>query len=179
MEKSSENVISNVENFVRTKLPEWFIDSHVEVVVDEALKLQKIYPSSDEEVITIASWLHDIGHEICEGPGYNRKVSEHHIVGEQISRDFLTSIDYDAEKMKHVLQCIVSHRTSRPPDPETIEAKIVFSADNLAHFSSTENIVKVMGKKKFFEKLERDLQCDMLPEAKMRAEKLFKSLKEV
>lgn len=76
------------------------------------------------------------------------------------------------------MHCVLAHRTSKPPAPETIEAKIVASADNLAHFAEWETLTKNMSVEKALMKVRRDIHSDfMLPEAVARANELAKKYK--
>ncbi|MBM3200748.1 HD domain-containing protein, partial [Candidatus Woesearchaeota archaeon] len=158
--------MSQVEKFARTKLPKIFINNHVKKVVQEALWLCKFYPEADKEVVKTGAWLHDVTHLVG---GYKGK-DEHNIASSKTAKEFLTSINFDKNKLKKVIHCIKAHRTSTPPEPRTKEAKIVASADNLAHFVMADFLVKRMGLKRVVKKLRRDLRSKfMLPEASEKA----------
>jgi 23S rRNA maturation-related 3'-5' exoribonuclease YhaM len=157
-----------IESFVRSKLPKYFVDNHVREVVEEALWLCGFYPKADKEIVNIGAWLHDITHPIG---GY--KGEDHNIASSKTAKAYLTSINFKKNKLKEVIHCIEAHRTSRLPEPETIEAKIVASADNLAHFTMFDFLSKKMGLEKATTKLKRDLNSKfMLPEALDKAKKL-------
>lgn len=155
--------MDKIEKFVRSKLPAFFINEHVKEVVKEALWLCKFYPNADEKIVEMGAWLHDITHS----------VENHHIASAKTAKEFLNSINFDKNKLKGIIHCIKAHRTSRPPEPKTIEAKIVASADNLAHFTMFSFLSSRMGLDKAISKLKRDLQSRfMLPEALEKAKKL-------
>ncbi len=161
--------MDKIEKFVRSKLPKFFINKHVKKVVQEALWLCKFYPKADKEVVRTGAWLHDITHIVG---GYKGRV-EHNIASSKTAKEFLTSINFDKDKLKKVIHCIKAHRTSISPEPKTIEAKIVASADNLAHFTMVDFLIKRMSLKRVIKKLKRDLESKfMLPEALEKARRL-------
>jgi len=172
----------DVEEFVRSKLVKYFVDGHVITVVKEAAMLCDFYPRADKEVVRIGAFLHDVGH-VCFGADYyddNGKSVDpapHNIRSVAISKPYLEGENLPKEQVTKILHCIEAHRTSQPPTPETIEAKIVASADNLAHFVDFDDLSSKMGLNKSVMKLKRDLAIDfMLPEALDRAKKLTKEI---
>jgi putative nucleotidyltransferase with HDIG domain len=158
-----------VESFVRQKLAEFFVEEHVVKVVENALWLCEFYPDADRDLVETAAWLHDIGHIRFGREYYEKQDAEeggHHLRGVKMARGFLESQHFAKDKMEAVLHCIESHRTREPPDPETIEARIVASADNLTHFDTFDKLVERMGFDFAFKKIQRDIRSDfMLPEA--------------
>jgi len=167
--------MNKIESFVRSKLPKYFVDEHVKEVVKEALLLSNFYPDADKEVIRIGAWLHDIIHPLG---GY--KGEDHNIASSKTATEYLKSINYNKIKLKKVIHCIEAHRTSRPPEPRTIEAKIVASADNLVHFTKFDFLLKKMDIKKVTRKLKRDLSSNfMLPEALKKAKELFVDIEKI
>lgn len=157
-----------IESFVRSKLPKYFVNNHVKKVVEEALWLCEFYPKADREIVNVGAWLHDVTHP-CGGYGRDN----HNIASSKTAKAYLTSINFNKNKLKKVLHCIEAHRTSIPPEPKTIEAKIVASADNLTHFIMFDFLSEKMGFEKLIEKLKRDLNAKfMLPEALEKAKKL-------
>lgn len=160
--------MDKIENFVRSKLPKYFVDKHVKEVVKEALLLSDFYPKADKEIVKVSSWLHDITHPLR---GY--KGEDHNIASSKTAAEYLKSINYDKDRFKKVIHCIKAHGTNRPPEPKTIEAKIVASADNLVHFTKFDFLSKKMGLEKATNKLKRDLDSKfMLPEALDKAKRL-------
>ncbi|MBU0636184.1 HD domain-containing protein [Candidatus Micrarchaeota archaeon] len=171
-----------IEDFVRSRISDEFVDKHILLVVKEAKWLCGFYPEADKEVVETAALLHDVGQTWVGKPPHktNESNEKHHIVGRKIAETFLPTIGFPAEKIPNVLHCIESHRTRRPPEPETIEAKIVASADNLAHFTGVEFLRENLGEERVLAKLERDLSSKfLLPEALAKAEKEYKKLKKL
>ena len=113
------------------------IEYHIRVVVKNALKLAKIY-NADEEIVEIASWLHDIGRARGLKP---EEDNQHHILGAKKAEEILKNLNYDENKIKKIISCILCHRGSKDDYiAETIEEKIVSNADAMAHFDSFLNL---------------------------------------
>ena len=165
--------VSQIKELARKKLPDFFIRQHVKYVVRHALELCNHYKEADKLVVELAAWSHDIIHPIA---GYDG--NDHHVPSSELARNYLTSLGLDNKKVKKVVHCVKAHRTSRPPEPRTIEAKIVASADNLSHFSNFDFLVRRKGLDWAYAKIKRDLDSDfMLPEALEEAEDILEGIK--
>ena len=112
---------------------------HIKAVVKNALLLQEKL-GGDKEVIEVSAYLHDIG------KGKNREKKEmhegHHITGEKRAIEILKTLGADKDFIKKVAHCVLSHRGSKDPKPETLEAKIVNNADAMAHFDAFPELLK-------------------------------------
>jgi len=135
------DIISQVRDFVENECKKPTskygyepFEFHFAPVVDYARKLSDEY-GGDKELITIASWLHDVG-SIIEG----RK--DHHISGAKIAEGKLTELNYPIEKIELVKKCILNHRGSEHNVRESLEEKIVAEADVLSNFDNLSGIFK-------------------------------------
>jgi len=165
--------IDKIKELAKKELTPDFFENHVKLVVKEAKWLLKFYPEADEEVVEAACWLHDIVH-----PSSGYKGDDHNVASAKRAEIFLREIGVDDDKIKKIIHCIMSHRTSRPPEPETIEAKIVASSDNLSHFDGFDYLVKKRGREWAENKIKKDLKVKfMLPEAIEYAKKKMKEIK--
>lgn len=81
---------------------------------------------ADLEVVELAAWLHDFTR--IQGDD-----EDHHLSGAEEARKLLEGLHYDQAKIEEVCHCILSHRGSDDFPARTIEAKIVASADAMAH----------------------------------------------
>ncbi|MCK4636106.1 MAG: HD domain-containing protein [Candidatus Moranbacteria bacterium] len=101
---------------------------HVMRVHNLALTLSK-NEDIDLEVIKIATLLHDIGgkKEIEDSTGK----TDHAIESAKMAKSILEKLGYSEDKVKHIQDCIVSHRYRTGNKPKTKEAEIVFDADKL------------------------------------------------
>ena len=174
-------IIEEIEKFVRNKSPDFFVEHHIKTVVSESLKLSEKYPEADKEILEVAAWLHDVGHDFEKCGNTKAYIDErsHHIRSAELTKEFLTKINFSKEKIDKIIHCIESHRTRTPPEPKTIEAKIVASADNLSHFIEVDTLFKKLGAAEGFAKLKRDLKADfMLPEALEKANEIMKEIKD-
>ena len=83
----------------------------------------------DLEVLQAAALLHDIGgaKEMSDATGNTDHAQE----SAKMAAPILENLDFPSEKIKHIQDCIISHRYKNKREPETIEAKILFDADKL------------------------------------------------
>ncbi|EKE29948.1 MAG: hypothetical protein ACD_2C00073G0036 [uncultured bacterium (gcode 4)] len=101
---------------------------HVMRVYNMALRLAE-NQDVDLEVIKIACLLHDIWwmREMNDPTGN----TDHAIESSKMAEPILKSFGIDEEKIRHIQNCIVTHRYRTWNRPESIEAKIVFDADKI------------------------------------------------
>jgi uncharacterized protein len=101
---------------------------HVMRVYNLALKLAE-GEDADMDVIKAAVLLHDIGgpKEANDPTGE----TDHAVESAKMAYKILKDLDYPEQKIKHIQECIVSHRYRSENRPKTIEAQIVFDADKL------------------------------------------------
>jgi len=102
---------------------------HTERVYNLCLLLAKDDPLVDLEVLELASLLHDVA-RVKEDNDSSGK-TDHAILGAQMARDFLKTLNFSEDKIKSVETCIMSHRYRTENKPQTKEAKILFDADKL------------------------------------------------
>lgn len=88
--------------------------------------------------------------------------------------EFLKNTDLDERKIEIICHSIETYRTSKPPWPDTIEGKIVFSADNLSHFDNFKFLVEKGGIDWATNKVKRYIESEyMLPKAVEYAKKMM------
>jgi len=141
-------------------------DTHVKYVVEYAKELAKKL-NANEEVVEISALLHDIAQ-------IDDSYETHDVDGGNYAERYLTSLNYDLEKVAMVKHCILAHRGSKSIPRETIEAECVASADAMAHFRSIPEMFYLVyvdfgkdveeGKQMLKDKLERSYR-KMIPEA--------------
>jgi putative nucleotidyltransferase with HDIG domain len=107
---------------------------HFDPVADYAGKLAREL-GADEEVVTLAAWLHDIG-SIMRG----RK--DHHLTGAKIAERKLREFGYPEEKIALVKKCILNHRGSQRKRRKSLEEKILAEADTMSNFDNIAGIFK-------------------------------------
>lgn len=110
---------------------------HVIPVVKNALLLSEKL-NADEDIVEMASYLHDIARRLGKKNNIQEyvKKNRHHIEGEKLAREFLRRKEYSEEFIDKVAHCVLTHRGRAKPDPETIEAEIVACADAMSHFDT-------------------------------------------
>jgi uncharacterized protein len=102
--------------------------NHVMRVYNLALHLAE-NEEVDLDVIKAAALLHDIGgkKEVDDPTGK----TDHAIESSKMAEPILNNLGYSKDKIKHIQDCIISHRYRTENKPQTKEAKIVFDADKL------------------------------------------------
>jgi len=108
---------------------DWCWKEHIESVVKYSKQLAKKL-KADEEVCELAAWLHDII-KIRD-----RQRELHHVKGSEEAEKILKKLGYPQDKIEKVKHCILTHSSDKNYSPESIEAKIVSSADAMAHFDN-------------------------------------------
>ncbi|HBB37415.1 MAG: Metal dependent phosphohydrolase [Candidatus Moranbacteria bacterium GW2011_GWC1_45_18] len=101
---------------------------HVNRVYNNALKISKD-EKIDLEVVKIAILLHDIGGS-KEMKSKSGKF-DHAIESAKIAGPFLQKLGFSEEKIRHICDCIITHRYRTENKPKTKEAQIVFDSDKL------------------------------------------------
>ncbi|OIO08474.1 hypothetical protein CO115_00950 [Candidatus Falkowbacteria bacterium CG_4_9_14_3_um_filter_36_9] len=102
---------------------------HIIPVVGHSLFLAKKL-GADKEAVELAAYLHDYSSLLD-----HNTAKDHHNHSSLLARKILTGLKYPEEKIKEVVYCIYTHRGSIKLKRETLEAKIVASADAMSHIS--------------------------------------------
>ncbi|KKQ44488.1 MAG: hypothetical protein US63_C0026G0007 [Candidatus Moranbacteria bacterium GW2011_GWC2_37_8] len=142
------------ENFDDNLMSFWNV--HLKPVIDIAKKLAVKY-EADLEIVWLAAVLHDIGQF--------DDIENHDTVGSEKAYKILFERGYSEEIAAKVRDVILTHRV-KSYLPETLEQKIVATADAMAHFTTAHYVwMAYISKKPFAElmkkfsgKIQRDFQ---------------------
>lgn len=167
-----KNNLQKIIQEAKKRYSEDFWKYHIIPVVRNALSLTKEIPEANEQVVELASYLHDIAR--FQARGELSLMSNHHLVGAQMAGELLEKYSYDLDFISHVEDCIISHRGSKGPSPKDKEAEIVACADALSHFDTIFFVLNVFLQNDTFkesilrieQKILRDWNRLTLPEAK-------------
>jgi len=102
---------------------------HVMRVFNLAKTIAKTESGVDPEVLQLSALLHDIGGAKESNDPTGR--TDHAVVGSEMAEEILGGLGYDPARIRHVKDCILTHRYRTDKKPESIEAKILFDADKL------------------------------------------------
>ena len=102
---------------------------HVNRVYNICLHLMEDEKDIDKEVIQVAALLHDIA-RIREDRD-NRGNTDHAVLGAEMAEPILKRLSFSEDKIKHIQDCIITHRYRTNNRPKTKEAMILFDADKL------------------------------------------------
>ena len=83
--------------------------------------------NADKEIVRLGAIFHDIGRE-KETEG---EIQDHAQWGKKETHSILTEYGYEPETVQSVTRCVESHRYSKGPQPDTLEASVVADADDL------------------------------------------------
>ncbi|MFH1565339.1 MAG: HD domain-containing protein [bacterium] len=101
---------------------------HVMRVFNLSLHLAK-NDNVDLEVLKAAALLHDIARVKEDNDPTGE--TDHAVLSAEMAEPILKDLKFSKEKIKHIQDCIISHRYKTGNKPQTIEAKILFDADKL------------------------------------------------
>jgi len=101
---------------------------HVMRVYNLCLRLAR-NEEVDLEVLKISALLHDIA-RAKEDNDQSGEI-DHAKLSAVMARAILQKLDFPEEKIKHIQDCIISHRYRTGDGPTTKEARILFDADKL------------------------------------------------
>ncbi len=169
-----------IEHLIRElcKGQEDILDNHILYVVRYSKQLAQQL-GADEEIVEIAAWLHDIKKLTGEK-------EDHHIHGAEEAETILKELNYPLEKIEKVKECILTHSSDERYPPQSIESKIVASADALAHFDNFAGVAYVAfhsrklsreeGRKWIIQKYQKSMK-KIMPEAKEIVKEKYNAIK--
>lgn len=110
----------------------WIFPNHIDIVIDSSMRfIERYYPQANKEIVFLASLLHDTGLV------YNRTKDDaygHEERSIEYSKKILKKYKYKDQIIQQVIQAISA--TEPQNKTETIESKIVRTADAYSHFVS-------------------------------------------
>lgn len=189
MDKLSK-VIDIVKGYYAKKNPvidwnKWVFEGHIEIVASWVEEISKKYEFDKESTLT-AAYLHDLAYAWTSknDPDLDKK-------SEIEARKVLKEVGYSEERVSFIVDKIIhSHGIHDGKEPDSMEAKVLATADALAHFISDFYSVICWNHYLFedkdlnayktwvLKKIERDINSKIFfKEYKKLAEPYYKSLK--
>ena len=110
--------------------------SHVQEVMNIALKLAESYPQTDLEILKLAVIFHDVNYESYETHVENSI---------EVAKNFFNQQKYPEDRTKHVLEAMLSHsgpHRRKLGDTNLIEGKILYDADKFRAATTQEGFEK-------------------------------------
>jgi len=125
-----EDRFKKIEEIAEERLKDCSAHSieHVKRVYSLCLKLAE-NQEVDLGVLRVAALLHDIGGKVELNDLTGN--TDHAFVGAEMVSPILKNLNFSDKEIKHIQDCILSHRYKNEHEPKTIEAKILFDADKL------------------------------------------------
>lgn len=131
--RKQQSIVKQVHEFVReecegfSELDDVF-EHHIMGVKTFAEKLADLY-KANKFVVLLAAYLHDINYIQT----HNHDV--HEIEGSIYVKEYLSQFNIDPEDVELVSLCVLHHRGSKRSKRESIEEKIIASADAMDHIN--------------------------------------------
>jgi len=132
-EYNYSSLVSEIRDFVieeaktTTKIDSWFLPQHLMEVERFANVLCDKFPEADRDIVGLGVWFHDIGRLRGQDEG-------HDVYGAEEAKRVLDDKDFDSGKIEKVYAVCRSHRC-KDVKPESLEAKILATADAMSHFT--------------------------------------------
>lgn len=112
----------------RTDWADWLWKRHVPVVVEQARILAERF-GADTELAEAAAWLHDIA-----DVKMNRAAQGHREESLRMARELLESAGYNAKEIALVVDdALAKHGCRQGVEPDSLEGRVLATADALAH----------------------------------------------
>lgn len=110
---------------------QWIWQHHVPVVAAKALELSQEY-SADADLAVAGAWLHDFGDAFV-----HRFDAVHQVVTTKEATRVLQRAGYSATEIATILDDIIApHSCKDGKMPQTVEAKVLATADAIAHLTT-------------------------------------------
>ncbi|MBU4245422.1 MAG: HD domain-containing protein [Nanoarchaeota archaeon] len=91
--------------------------------------------SVDSDVLKAAALLHDIARVKEDNDSSGN--TDHAVLSSAMAIPILRDVGFPIDKIRHIQNCIISHRYRTGSEPQTKEAQILFDADKLDILGST------------------------------------------
>jgi len=110
---------------------DWLADNHVLVVADFATELARRY-GADEDLARAGALLHDIADVKMRGRG-----AEHEAESLRMARELMHEAGFEARDIHLVVDDAIRYHSCHGDEhPESVEGKILSTADSLAHLKT-------------------------------------------
>ena len=129
MKNNIQKIKSNLEDDIKFSkhCDSWFYEEHVLVVEKLALDLCTLYPKANRYAVILGVWFHDIG----RAHGHNE---EHDLYGANYAKKILKKNNFDQDFIDLVVNSCKTHSCSENGNPDSLEGKILATADALSHY---------------------------------------------
>lgn len=124
-EKEYNKLIEDIKILLNDICKDDRVKYHINPVVEIACKMAKDL-NANIQIVEIAAYLHDITKMLGD-----RK--NHHITGAKYAEQFLSKYKMDKEFIIEIKKCIIKHRGTYEFTRDTLEEKIIATADAVAH----------------------------------------------
>lgn len=120
-----EILINEIKKLLTDLCKDDRVKYHIDPVVKIACEMAKEL-KADLQVVEVSAYLHDITKITGDR-------NHHHITGAEYAEEFLSKYNIEKEKIEQIKNCIKKHRGSSEYTRDTVEEKIIATADAVAH----------------------------------------------
>lgn len=124
-DKKYKVLINDIINLLNDICDDGRMKYHIIPVVEISLKMAEEL-KADKQVVEISAYLHDVTRILGDR-------ENHHITGAKYAREFLKKYEIDTDKIQLIEKCIKNHRGSVDNKRESIEERIIATADAMSH----------------------------------------------
>lgn len=165
MDTKIEQIKEHVRGLAQRANMTWLFKDHIEVVAEQAQWLLDKLPEADRTIVMLSVWLHDIYYFIDLS-----RADEHAELGAVEADRLLKNAGFDERIIKGVVHAVAAHGVKKNR-PQTVDAKILATADAMSHFTNRFFLSLAFGKEgsdvdHFIEfglkKLDRDMNGDKM-----------------
>lgn len=157
-------------------------DEHILIVIKYGKILAKKL-NANSLVVELACLFHDYASVLDK-----KYVEEHHLYGSQFAREILTKNQFPGDIVDKTCDCIFTHRASKGLKPASLEARVVASADAIAHIKNVKSLLRYAyatkeksvqdGADWVLKKVKKSYK-KVMPEARYLVDKKCKSIEQV
>ena len=104
----------------------WFYNAHLLAVEKNTKFLLARVPKANKEIVMLGAWLHDLQH-------VKKMKGNHEQIGASEAGKILKKFNYSLKEIKKVKEIISTHSCNKK-QPKSVEAKILATADAMAHY---------------------------------------------
>ncbi len=125
-------LISNYYTSSKDDIAQWMWQNHLPFVAKTSEELSQKF-NADKDLSVAGAWLHDFGDAFAR----RHSKEQHEEVIKSESRKVLAESGYSDEETREILEVIIEpHSCKAGNPPQTIEGKVLATADALAHLTT-------------------------------------------
>lgn len=124
-------IVKDAYKSSREDFAQWVLPNHLQFVAKKAEDISKRF-NANEDMVVAAAWLHDFGDAFID-----RHSTEFDEISKREATNVLKKSGYSDEEIKEIFEVIIEPHSCKDNNlPQTIEGKVLATADALAHLTT-------------------------------------------